>query len=65
MNVPNTRLHEIVRERRGITADTAIRLGVVFGTTPDYWLTIQMTYDLRTANVETSALRPVQQASTA
>ena len=60
MGVPNTRVHEIIRERRSVTADTAIRLGVVFGTTPDYWLGLQMTFDLRTARVDTSGLRPVQ-----
>jgi addiction module HigA family antidote len=65
MGVPNTRLHEIIRERRSVTADTAIRLGVVFGTTPEYWLSMQMTYDLRMTKVETHSLRPVEQASTA
>jgi addiction module HigA family antidote len=47
LNVPATRLHEIVKERRGITADTAFRLSRYFDTTPEFWLNLQMTYDLK------------------
>lgn len=41
------RVNEIVREKRGITPDTALRLSRYFGTTPEFWLNLQMTYDLR------------------
>lgn len=42
-----TRVNEIVRERRGVSADTALRLARYFGTTPEFWLNLQMTYELR------------------
>jgi len=43
------RINEIVREKRGVTPDTALRLGRFFGTTPEFWLNLQMAYDLRSA----------------
>jgi addiction module HigA family antidote len=46
LRVPVTRITEIVRERRGITADTALRLARYFGTTPDFWMKMQLSYDL-------------------
>jgi addiction module HigA family antidote len=49
LRVPVTRITEIVRERRGITADTALRLARYFGTTPDFWMKVQLTYDLALA----------------
>ena len=55
LDVPATRLHEIVKERRAITADTALRLGRFFDTTPDYWLTLQHKYDLKLAEREAGA----------
>lgn len=50
LRVPVTRISEIVRERRGITADTALRLARYFGTTPDFWMKMQMSYDLAVAS---------------
>ena len=50
LRVPVTRISEILRERRGITADTALRLARYFGTTPDFWMKMQMTYDLAIAS---------------
>jgi addiction module HigA family antidote len=55
LRVPVTRISEIVRERRGITADTALRLARYFGTTPDFWMKMQMTYDLALAHREAMA----------
>ena len=55
LRVPVTRISEIVRERRGITADTALRLARYFGTTPDFWLKMQMSYDLALASQEAMA----------
>jgi addiction module HigA family antidote len=55
LRVPVTRISEIVRERRGITADTALRLARYFGTTPDYWMKMQMSYDLALASREVIA----------
>jgi addiction module HigA family antidote len=50
LRVPVTRISEIVRERRGITAETALRLARYFGTTPDFWMKMQMSYDLALAH---------------
>jgi antitoxin HigA-1 len=52
LRVPVTRISEIVRERRGITADTALRLARYFGTTADFWMKMQMSYDLALASRE-------------
>ena len=46
LHVPVTRISEIVNERRGITADTALRLARHFGTSPEFWLNIQKSYEL-------------------
>ena len=46
LRVPVTRIAEIVHERRSITADSAIRLGRYFKTTPRFWLNLQIAYDL-------------------
>ncbi|WP_406854488.1 HigA family addiction module antitoxin [Alsobacter sp. KACC 23698] len=47
-NVPRTRIERIAREEIGVTADTALRLGRLFGTTPEFWLTLQMRFDVET-----------------
>ncbi|MGH8031938.1 MAG: HigA family addiction module antitoxin [Luteimonas sp.] len=48
LGVPATRIHEIVKERRGITADTAARLARHFGGDAASWLALQNAYDLKT-----------------
>jgi len=40
------RINEIVHKKRSVTADTALRLSLFFGTTPDFWLRLQSKYDL-------------------
>ena len=52
LRVPATRLHEIVNERRGITADTALRLAYYFGGDAQSWLNLQSTYDLKLIEIE-------------
>ena len=47
LNVPPRRINEIVLEKRGITADTALRLARYFGTTAELWTGLQADYDLR------------------
>lgn len=47
--VPCHRINEIVHGRRAVTADTALRFGRVFGTTPDFWMNLQKAYDLAAA----------------
>lgn len=48
LKVPAPRVNDIVRERRGISADTALRLARYFDTTPQFWLNLQTTFELRT-----------------
>ena len=52
LNVPAPRINDIVRERRGITADTAMRLARYFGGDARSWLNLQVAYDLRVAEIE-------------
>lgn len=46
INIPQTRISEIIHGRRAISADTAIRFSRFFGTTPEFWLNLQNLYDL-------------------
>ena len=55
LRVPATRLHEIVNERRAITADTAMRLAQFFGGDAQSWLNLQSAYDLRQAEIKSAA----------
>jgi addiction module HigA family antidote len=57
LRVPVTRISEIVRERRGITADTALRLARYFNMSPEFWMRLQMDFDLGSASdAEESAI---------
>ncbi|MEM8985175.1 MAG: HigA family addiction module antitoxin [Pseudomonadota bacterium] len=49
LNVPENRMSEIIRGRRNITADTALRLGKWFGTSAAFWMNLQKNYELRKA----------------
>ncbi|MGH9429083.1 MAG: HigA family addiction module antitoxin [Terriglobia bacterium] len=51
LNVPTPRINDIVRERRSITADTAMRLARYFGGDARSWLNLQTAYDLRVAEI--------------
>lgn len=53
LKVPSTRINDIVREKRGITPDTALRLARYFGATAEFWLNLQSAYDLRLAKQST------------
>ena len=55
LRVPSTRLHEIVKQRRSVTADTAMRLARLFGGDAQSWLNLQSAYDLRLAEVSRAA----------
>lgn len=54
LHVPASRINDIVLERRGITADTALRLGRFFGGDAQSWLNLQTAYDLRVAELNES-----------
>jgi len=51
LHVPASRINDIVLERRGVTADTALRLTRCFGGDAQTWLNLQSIYDLRTAEI--------------
>jgi addiction module HigA family antidote len=68
LRVPVTRIADIVAERRGITADTALRFGSYFRTSPEFWMNLQTRYDLDVAEDEDldkieSDVRPFAKAS--
>lgn len=53
INVPPRRINEIVNAKRAITPDTALRLSVYFGTSPEFWLHLQSKYELEIAKDKT------------
>ena len=52
LRVPAPRINDIARERRAISADTALRLSRYFGTSAEFWLGLQSDYDMKIALVE-------------
>jgi addiction module HigA family antidote len=69
VHVPAPRLNDIVLERRGITADTAVRLARFFGTSPEFWANAQSFYEVRKAQLELakdlSRIKPLTSEKTA
>jgi addiction module HigA family antidote len=68
LGITATRLNDIVRGRRGITADTALRLARYLGNSAEFWLGLQLEYDLRVARQERQkdierAVRPRPEAA--
>jgi antitoxin HigA-1 len=66
IHVPYQRVNEIVNKKRGITPSTALRLAKFFGVSEDFWLSLQLRYDLYKARKkeakEIKAIRPVGNA---
>jgi addiction module HigA family antidote len=68
IDVPVTRIGDIVHGRRGVSTDSALRLAVYFSTTPEFWLNLQTRYDLKISkrdllpSIEKN-VRPLQAAS--
>lgn len=54
-SVPRTRIERIAKEEMGISADTAIRLAKVLGTTPEFWVNLQSRYDILTTRARLGA----------
>jgi addiction module HigA family antidote len=52
LHVPAPRINDIVRQKRRMSIDTALRLGRFFNTTPQFWLNLQNSYDLKIAQQE-------------
>ena len=69
IGVPANRINEIIRGRRGITADTDLRLARFFGMSEGYWLRLQNTYDMMETRREVGTLigkiKPFQMQGTA
>ncbi|WP_447795499.1 HigA family addiction module antitoxin [Pseudomonas farris] len=63
LHVSAPTVNDIVREKRGITADVALRLATCFHTTPQFWTNLQSAYDLRRAEIDHGAeiLQQVEQ----
>ena len=49
LDVPTNRITAILNEQRSVTADTALRLAQFFGSTPDFWMSLQSSYDVKIA----------------
>lgn len=66
LGVSAMRISHVVREERPITAELALRLGLAFGQSPQYWLNLQTDYDLKIAKTEfKESLRLVRELSAA
>ena len=61
--VPSPRVGDIVRGKRAISADTALRLGIYFGLPAQFWLNLQNEYDLRRAAASPALRRVVPRAA--
>ena len=61
LGMTRVRLNELVREKRGVTPDTAIRLARAFGTTPEFWMEAQAAWDLHLARRSRRLRRDVEQ----
>ena len=65
LRIPQTRVSEILKKNRRITADTALRLSKFFGTTAKFWLGIQDDYDLEEARTKSDELDAIRALTTA
>lgn len=68
LHVPAPRINDVVRERRAVTPDTALRLARYFDTTAQFWLNLQSSFDLKQAENEAGGriaeeVRPLQRAA--
>jgi antitoxin HigA-1 len=64
IHVPRTRIERIVKGETALSADTAMRLAKVFGTTPEYWMNLQRAWDLARARetIDVSDIKPLAAA---
>jgi addiction module HigA family antidote len=69
LHVTQPRVNDLVLEKRGITADMALRLGTYFGSGPEFWMNLQQRYELeetrRAAGASVPRIRPRQEAKAA
>jgi len=61
IGVSYPRVNELIHKKRGVTPDTALRLSRLFGTTPEFWLNLQLAYDLYEAKQKASydGIKPI------
>ena len=63
LNIPQTRISQIIKGKRRVTADTALRLGTYFGTSARFWLGLQVDYDIeeerQSMKAELSGIKPL------
>ncbi len=52
LRVPAPRINDLVREKRGVSVDTALRLARFFNNTPEFWINLQTAYDLKIAKAD-------------
>ncbi len=60
LQVPKNRIYQIINEERSITADTAMRLSIFFGTTPEIWLNLQKSYELDVARQNVDSFKNIR-----
>jgi len=66
LHIPQTRVNEILKKNRRVTADTALRLSKYFGTTPKFWLGLQDDYDIEEAiGTKTEEFETIEKVTTA
>ena len=66
INVPYQRINELINGKRGVTPSTALRLAKYFGTTPGFWMNLQLRWDLyRAQRVEAKQLEKIEPYSIA
>lgn len=67
LRVSAPRINDLVREARGVTPETALRLGRYFGTTPQFWMNLQTAHDLSRAEAENgeAIMREIEPRATA
>ena len=66
INVPYQRINELINGKRGVTPSTALRLAKYFGTTPGFWMNLQLRWDLyRAQRVEAQQLEKIEPYSIA
>ena len=57
LGIPASRIDQIAKGRRGITADTALRLSLYFGNSAEFWMNLQSSFDLRVQRAQASEIR--------
>lgn len=67
LSVPAPRINDVVRQKRGVSIDTALRLARYFNTTAQFWMNLQISYDLKIASQSMAKIEaevaPLQMAS--